>query len=85
MEGFSLFLSPSPFYGLTFYLLQYQLETFTEGRQTTWDYEPYTGELPQDGRREERGERRRGEREEGGKGRGEGRRRRVKEGKEKVG
>ena len=30
----------------------YQLETFTEGRQTAWDYEPYTGQLidgPQNG------------------------------------
>ena len=35
--------------------MQYQLETFTEGRQTAWVYQPYTGELLQDGRREERG------------------------------
>ena len=61
---------------LYLYLLQYQLETFTEGRQTAWDYEPYTGEQPLGGRREERGERReeeRGRRTEE-EGRGEGRR-----------
>lgn len=26
-------------------LLQYQLETFTEGRKTAWEYEPYSGSL----------------------------------------